>query len=854
MGEIDESLYPFAILIDELKNDQIQLRLNSIRRLSTIAWALGVERTRSELIPFLSENCGDEEQVLLAIAEELASFVPHVGGVDFAHVLLPPLETLCIAEKILVRDKAVESLCKIGSQMKEFDMISYFIPLVKRLSAGEWSSARSSACGLFHIAYPRAPDLLRAELISIYKKLCHDDMPAVRRAAGSNLLKFAAMVEPVHLKSEIMSSFKDLTQDDQDPVRLLSTGGCGGLGKLLEPADMFSQDLECGVFPEMIYSWSRKEEDGAEVSSVPDVSGTPSPALLEEPSVSSSTISSPIAARLQDTKCNTPEPRSIQELISPRSTVSNFGFLHNSLDPSSVLDVCDSFLDNEFEKTDSPAHLLPLAEDSSRWEPPSDSGDTLSQEPSQLWMDLFLDDFGLNSAETSLPGLETEGEEARTNSVDTPTSTPSEGHESGASDHKEENEETEEGTAEGLVPPDSEQVTTSQAKKKLPLREIGHELVNLLLACGEAVATKSLSLVNPLFAQLGELASPEGTSIQRIAAFYTEGLALRCSRLWPQNYLPLPTLEQSEEDNLAAFYILNHVCPYVKFSHFTANEIILQAFEDCDRVHVIDFDIKQGLQWPPLFQSLASRHGGPPSHVRVTGIGDCNEDVQDTGDRLAEFADALGLQFEFHAVIDKLEDVRLWMLRVKEKEAVAVNCIFQLHRTLHDKENGIKDLLALIMSTKPKVVAVVEQEASHNGSFFEGRSPRFLKSLPYYAGIFDSLDLNMPADSMARMKVEQFFAQEICNIVACEGPERVERHETFDVWRQHLTDSGFQSVPLSDRAISQAKLLLEMFPCKSYTLTEYAGALTLGWRNQPLFTASAWRPDSTTSETEVKPE
>ena len=49
-----DSLYPVAILIDELKNDDIQLRLNSIRRISTIAMALGVERTRDELIPFLN--------------------------------------------------------------------------------------------------------------------------------------------------------------------------------------------------------------------------------------------------------------------------------------------------------------------------------------------------------------------------------------------------------------------------------------------------------------------------------------------------------------------------------------------------------------------------------------------------------------------------------------------------------------------------------------------------------------------------------------------------------------------------------------------------------------------------------
>ncbi len=52
--EGEDSLTPIAILIDELKTDDIQLRLNAVRRLNTIARALGPERTRRELIPYLS--------------------------------------------------------------------------------------------------------------------------------------------------------------------------------------------------------------------------------------------------------------------------------------------------------------------------------------------------------------------------------------------------------------------------------------------------------------------------------------------------------------------------------------------------------------------------------------------------------------------------------------------------------------------------------------------------------------------------------------------------------------------------------------------------------------------------------
>jgi hypothetical protein len=53
MAMVEESLYPIAIFIDKLKNDNIQLQLNSIRRLYAIARALGEERTHNELISFV---------------------------------------------------------------------------------------------------------------------------------------------------------------------------------------------------------------------------------------------------------------------------------------------------------------------------------------------------------------------------------------------------------------------------------------------------------------------------------------------------------------------------------------------------------------------------------------------------------------------------------------------------------------------------------------------------------------------------------------------------------------------------------------------------------------------------------
>ncbi|XP_027080070.1 scarecrow-like protein 28 [Coffea eugenioides] len=370
----------------------------------------------------------------------------------------------------------------------------------------------------------------------------------------------------------------------------------------------------------------------------------------------------------------------------------------------------------------------------------------------------------------------------------------------------------------------------------------GFELVSLLVACADAIASKNILAINHFIARLGELASPRGSPISRLTAYFTEALSLRVARFWPHIFhiSPPRDLDRVDDDCGTSLRLLNQVSPIPRFIHFTSNEILLRAFEGKDRVHIIDFDIKQGLQWPSLFQSLASRTN-PPSHIRITGIGESKQELIETGDRLAGFAEALNLPFEFHPVVDRLEDVRLWMLHVKEKESVAVNCIFQLHKMLYDSTGGVlRDFLGLIRSTNPTVVLMGEQEAEHNGPGFE---TRLTNSLKYYSAIFDSLEENIAADSPIRMKIEEMFAREIRNIIACEGQERFERHQGFVKWQKMMEQGGFRSLNTGERELLQSRMLLKMYGSENYKVEkqgEDGAALTLSWLDQPLYTISAW--------------
>lgn len=72
----------------------------------------------------------------MALAEQLGNFTPLVGGPDYVHCLLPPLENLATVEETVVRDKAVESLRKIADKHSSADLEEHFIPMVRRLATG----------------------------------------------------------------------------------------------------------------------------------------------------------------------------------------------------------------------------------------------------------------------------------------------------------------------------------------------------------------------------------------------------------------------------------------------------------------------------------------------------------------------------------------------------------------------------------------------------------------------------------------------------------------------------------------------------------------------------------------------
>ena len=390
------------------------------------------------------------------------------------------------------------------------------------------------------------------------------------------------------------------------------------------------------------------------------------------------------------------------------------------------------------------------------------------------------------------------------------------------------------------VPVPNDSSTTALVTRPVVLvdsQETGVRLVHTLMACAEAIQQCNPNLAETLVKQIGLLASSQAGAMRKVATYFAEALARRIYRYYPQDDPSLTDLLQMH------FY---ETCPYLKFAHFTANQAILEAFSGKKRVHVIDFSMNQGMQWPALMQALALRPGGPPA-FRLTGIGppapDNTDRLQEVGWKLAQLAETIHVEFEYRGfVANSLADLDASMLELRpsDVEAVAVNSVFELHRLLA-RPGAIEKVLNVVKEMKPEIVTVVEQEANHNGPVF---MDRFNESLHYYSTLFDSLEGSV--SNQDKVMSEVYLGRQICNVVACEGVERVERHETLTQWQSRFNSGGFESVHLGSNAFKQASMLLALFAGgDGYRVEENDGCLMLGWHTRPLIATSAWQVAAT---------
>lgn len=249
---VDElnQMSPFELFRTQMETGSTEARIDAMKRLPVVAYAMGSSAVTADLLPYLQQVAlqqpAMDDEILLLMAKQMQTFVPALLGKPLPILdMLPVVERLAAVEETVVRDEAVvlmNHMCThvLASAPLDPPVISTLVSMAKRLVAADWFTAKVSAAGMLPKLYTLTK---HADLSFLCKELCTDETPMVRRAASLHLGKFLQTLGSKEKANELISVLQQLCKDEQDSVRMLAVASIADIGPTYGKSPEWTKEL-----------------------------------------------------------------------------------------------------------------------------------------------------------------------------------------------------------------------------------------------------------------------------------------------------------------------------------------------------------------------------------------------------------------------------------------------------------------------------------------------------------------------------------------------------------------------------------------------------------------------------------
>ncbi|KAI5665994.1 hypothetical protein M9H77_15847 [Catharanthus roseus] len=384
--------------------------------------------------------------------------------------------------------------------------------------------------------------------------------------------------------------------------------------------------------------------------------------------------------------------------------------------------------------------------------------------------------------------------------------------------------------------------------KKSSIRREVVDLRSLLVQCAQAVATYDTRTSTDLLNRIRQHSSPYGDGVERLAHYFANALEARLGGIGTTLYAGFRARRISAADILKGYQMYVTACPFKKVSNVFANRSIGKLAAGATTLHIIDFGILYGFQWPCLIQRLSMRKEGPPK-LRITGVDLPQpglrpaERVKETGLRLERYCQRFNVPFEYNAIAKKWDTIQPEDFKIGEGELLVVNCMDRLANVPDETvmENSPRDaVLKLIKKIRPALFVQGVINGTYNSPFF---ATRFREALFHFSSLFDMFETTVPRENKERTLFEQeILGRDALNVIACEGTERVERPETYKQWQVRNIRAGFKQLPLDRETMKRVVSKVASRYHKDFSVDEDSNWLLQGWKGRVVYAQSCWQP------------
>jgi serine/threonine-protein phosphatase 2A regulatory subunit A len=199
----------------------------------------------------------EEDEVLLAVAEEVAKFRLYLDQSQIIQVL-PLFQFLLCVEETVVREQAVESMREFIKILTDDQVQKDVVGMISNIANQEYFTGKVSACYLIRMCYERAGKE-KEKLKALYFTFCDDETPLIKRTAAKEFGLLCLVMEKEVVNPDMINYFKKF-MTDSDSVKVIALSSLIQLVKLFQNTEQQRLNVQVVVAASEDKSWRVRHE------------------------------------------------------------------------------------------------------------------------------------------------------------------------------------------------------------------------------------------------------------------------------------------------------------------------------------------------------------------------------------------------------------------------------------------------------------------------------------------------------------------------------------------------------------------------------------------------------------------